>query len=645
MNILSLDTEHSKDIYYPWQDGFYLTCVGLVTNKRDLNKQKISDIIWFDHCEEERTENGIQLIQDAIDWADLILIQNAKHDINVLTYFGVDFKDTPIHCTMVTEYLVRGQDKTMEWNLNAVANNYNLELKLDEVKAYWDNGVDTFDIPSYKLGPYCIQDCRMLLNIFEYQKEEIKKRGLKRVVDLQNEYTYLLSEMECNGLKLDKEKVNFFVKKYEDLANISVNKIKDIVNLPDINISSSQQLSALLYGGKLKLSHTEWVIRECKTKPYSYYNEKIIIDEIDYPGIGFKPIGKKLDNGYYSTEKSTITSLTAPTKQLKEIKKLLRDYSKNIKVVESLVGKKRNKGLLNKIQPDGLLHPKFNQTVTSNGRLSSSDPNGQNLPRGSTSPLKQCIVPTLDKIGQIDASQMEWRDAAYLSQDRVMIYEINSGIDQHAATVKELMELEFISKNDPKSNLRRFHAKTFNFRMIFGGSKWGYFLDPNMPNFTLKKWQRTINSFWKKYYGLNEFHNRNIKFVFENGYYTLPTGRWFKFHRKLMKDGIPSYKKNEIRNYPISGMSGGDIIPLLGVVIRRGMRKLGLKSKMILTVHDSFVFDYLESEEEKLVKLCYNIVNNLDKYIRNYYKIFWNVKLEGEFEGGNNYGELKYIGG
>jgi DNA polymerase I-like protein with 3'-5' exonuclease and polymerase domains len=224
-----------------------------------------------------------------------------------------------------------------------------------------------------------------------------------------------------------------------------------------------------------------------------------------------------------------------------------------------------------------------------------------------------------------------------------MIEEINSGVDQHVATVREMMEMVFINKKDPTSKKNRDHAKVFNFRMIFGGTEWGFYLDINMPSFSIKKWRRIILSFWKKYHGLAEFHKANIKFVYRNGYIKIPTGRWFKFNKKHLKGGEYGYAINQIKNYPIQGMSGGDILPLMAVIIRRGMRKMGLKSKLVLTVHDSIVFDYLSEERDRLARLCYNVGNNLGVYIKNYYKIDWNVDLECEVEVGPNYGALKYL--
>jgi DNA polymerase-1 len=637
MGVIVVDTEHSSGIYNYYEDGFYLTLVGI------YYEDGSDDLIWFDHCDRSRTENGLGKIQEAIDNASEVVFHNAKHDIQVLTAFGIDLSDAKIHCTMLTEYLLRGQDKTKEWNLNAVAANYGLDQKHDEIKDMWDSGIQTYDIPDYKLGPYCIQDCLLTYQIYLLQRQQMEGEKISKVIDLQNEYTHVLSEMEMNGFRMDIGKAEAIIKEYGDIAEGYRLEMAEIVGDNRINLSSSQQLSAMLYGGKLKLKHKEWVVVEYKTKPYSDYREREFEEVIDYVGLGFKPDKKKQrKDGYFKTDKKTIEALPAGNQRKRRVKWLLVHYSRAAQVVKTLRSK-TGAGLLSKIQPDGLVHPNLNQVVAATGRLTSSDPNGQNLPRGNTSPIKKCIVPSLDGIMQVDLSQIEWRTAAWLSQDPVMIHEINNGIDQHAATVVDLMELTFKNKKDPESKKNRDHAKTFNFRMIYGGTEWGFYLDIDMPAFAIGKWKQIIVDFFKKYAGLDRWQQDSIKFVLEHGFLQLPTGRWFKFHKVGFEDGMPVYKYNQIKNYPVQGMSGGDFLPLMAVVIRRGMRKLGLKSKMFLTVHDSIVFDYLESEKKRLAKLCYEVGNNLDKYIRSYFGLNWNVDLECEVEAGPTYGDLNFI--
>lgn len=640
MKIVCLDTEHSSSIFNPWELDFYLTCVGVIVEE---GGERTDDLIWFDHKDAQPTDDGLVKLQAYIDDADLLIFHNAKHDINVLRGFGIDFDDTRLWCTMITDYLIEGQNKELKYSLDAVAERYGLGQKHDEIKEYWKRGEQTYDIPDWKLGPYCIQDVNLTLDIYHAQIPRVEKADLGRVVKLQNEYTYCLSDMEYNGLLFDTEVLDEIVRIHQEKARSYSDKV--LVGMEyasDINLSSPQQVSAVLYGGVLKFKRLQWEIKTFKYhSTYKEYNRQI---ETPIKGFGFRPNKKDLKaDGYYKVDKDTIAGLNAPTATHRRIKKLLVKYSEHAKVVSTLQGRRGDKGLLSKVQPDGCIHPTLNQTVAATGRLTSSNPNGQNLPRGNTSPIKTCFVPRYDGIMQVDLSQVEWRNAAWLSQDPVMIDEINNGVDQHIATVKELMELEFISKKDKKSKENRDNAKVFNFRMIYGGSEWGFFLDINMPNFPIKKWRKIIRGFFDKYSKLEKFHKECIRFVFRNGYLKLPTGRWFKFNKQHLKDGSYGYKINQIKNYPVQGMSGGDILPLMAVVIRRGMRKLGLKSLLILTVHDSIVFDVVEEERDRLAKLCYDVGNNLGKYVANYYKLDWNVDLEVEVEYGPNYGALKFL--
>jgi DNA polymerase-1 len=640
MRVVCLDTEGTYGDNLPWQIGFYMSCCGIVTLE---GGERTEELIWFDHRDMEPTKNGILKIQEAVDNADVLVFHNAKYDISVLRSFGIEFNDTPLHCTMITDYLIEGQNKAIGYKLDECAARYKLGQKKDEVRTYWDRGIQTYEVPDWILGPYCLHDCHITMSLYEAQLPRIKEVGLEKVVNLQNEYTYTLQDMEYHGLLINKETADVIIKDNKHEAEMyAVQILEGVPDAERVNLSSPQQLSALLYGGILKLKWREWTVKEFKH--HSTYKERPFNKEVKFAGLGFKPNRKdKKDDGYYKVDKDTITGLAAHTARQRSIKKLLVKYSKHAQVVKSLQGRNGDKGLLSKVCTDGCVHPNLNQTIAATGRLTSSNPNGQNLPRGNTSPIKTCFIARHDGIMQVDLSQIEWRDAAWLSQDAVMIAEINGGIDQHVATVVDLMEMEFISKKDKKSKDNRDKAKVFNFRMIYGGTEWGFYLDIDMPSFPIKKWKRIIRDFFIKYSGLKDFHNECVKFVYRHGYLKLPTGRWFKFNKKHLKDGSYGYAINQIKNYPIQGMSGGDILPLMAVIIRRGMVRMGLQSKLILTVHDSIVFDYLENEREKLARLCYKVGNNLGTYIKNYYGLDWNVDLACEVECGRDYGSLSYL--
>jgi DNA polymerase-1 len=361
--------------------------------------------------------------------------------------------------------------------------------------------------------------------------------------------------------------------------------------------------------------------------------------DISIPGLGFVPLAKTETaksteaRRYYKVDKDTLPFLRTNTKVQKAVIKLLLKQSKLAKIVSTFWNSEKGTGLMSKVGVDGRLHTNYNQTITATGRLSSSDPNSQNLPRSGTSPIKKCIIPRFDGIENADLSQIEWRVPAQLSGCPVMFKEISSGVDQHSAACTKLMKL-------PLNKLNRFYAKTFNFRMIYGGTEYGFHKDPHMPALGLKKWGQVVKDFFTKYHGLKSWHDKIIKHVINgDGTYVLPTGRKFKYY--LMDNG--KYNERTIKNYPIQGMAGGDILPLCAVIIWREMKKRGMKSIPILTVHDSIVFDVIESEKIELADLCMYVFTHLPQYIKLYWGYNWVVPLTGEVEYGPDYGTQERI--
>ena len=123
------------------------------------------------------------------------------------------------------------------------------------------------------------------------------------------------------------------------------------------------------------------------------------------------------------------------------------------------------------------------------------------------------------------------------------------------------------------------------------------------------------------------------------GTYHLPTGRWFQYHKCIRKNGEDLYNDRQIKNYPVQGLAG-DILKLAAVVIMRGVRAQSLEVRILLTVHDSLVFEYKEKDLMKLIELCNKVTKALPDYIKNYFGFNWNVPLDGDIEIGYNYGEL-----
>jgi DNA polymerase-1 len=596
-------------------------------------------IFWFEHDDLEPkpfVDNFLE-IQKIIDEADILVAHNLKHDMTILRNYMISFEDVELWCTMLTEYLLSGMNTSERtYGLSAVAEEYGMPPKLDKVRTYWDAEKDTREIPISILAEYVLDDCRKAYNIYNHQTELVPLMKMEKLVKLQNEFTLSLSDMELYGFKFDKARAKDIVDEYNSLLTGWEKELQDIADEPRLQIASNKQLSALLYGGKCKVKDTEWVMQTLKSKPETKYYERAITPEIELEGLGFKTVGKRRLDGSGATDKETIKKLKATTPIQKHVKAILFDYSNAKKVVSTLWSDNPKKGLLNKLGIDGHIHPNLNQTVTATGRLSSSDPNSQNMPRGSTSPIKECIVPAFDGLMEIDLSQIEWRVAAELSKDAVMLQEINSGIDQHSATCVELMEQE-LNKNN------RTDAKIFNFRMIYGGTPYGFYMDSKMPAFSQKKWKTIYDNFYNKYTGLEYWQDTNIANAMRHGEMQVITGRRFVFHKNLRKEGTDVYNERQIKNYPVQGVAGGDILPLLCVIIRRGLANAGFTSRLILTVHDSIIIDYVDAERERIIKLCGFVVNNLREYVERYFGIKWVSKIEGEIEIGSNWGAMKEV--
>jgi len=623
--VLSIDIEHSYNSFRPYHPGFYISCVGLVFD--DGRKR----VLWFSHSEkpDEPYVDKLKELQQYIDEADVIVAHNLKHDMTILRCFGINFEGKELHCTQVTDYLLEGQSKEIAYSLDATAKRYGLEGKLDKVKAMWETGIDTYNVPAMLLEEYVLDDCDKALAIATCQIRRVQKENMLKLYRLSNEFTFALSDIEMNGFRFDAAQAYDFIKEYGDQATALEQELIELSGEPHFNPASNSQLVAMLYGGTLKTKWKEWTIQELKSKPESKYWEKNYAESKEIKGWGFTPF-VVFSTPQMKADKETIGRLVCRSKLQRQVKALLLEYSEAKKVVETLLGKnqKTKSGLLNKLQSDGKIHSNVNQTVAATGRLTSSDPNSQNMPRGSTSPIKLCIVPTYDYIMEYDLSQIEWRAAAELSQDPVMLYEINHGVDQHSEACVHIMKLELTKEN-------RTFAKIFNFRMIYGGSYMGFYLDPRMPNFSKTKWKQICVDFYKKYKVLKAWQDSNINKVWKQGYLQLFTGRKFVFQKP--------YNERQIKNYPVQGLAGGDILPLLVVIIRRGMLKYGLESKLILTVHDSIVFDVKKNELKKLRKLCESVGNNLKKYIKNYFGYDWKADLTGEIAIGPSYGEVKEV--
>jgi DNA polymerase-1 len=235
-----------------------------------------------------------------------------------------------------------------------------------------------------------------------------------------------------------------------------------------------------------------------------------------------------------------------------------------------------------------------------------------------------------------DLSQIEWRVCAELTQDPVMMNEIIEGRDQHAFTCTNMMELPLTKEN-------RTDAKIFNFRAIYANPEsaaYAYCMDARMPNFSQRKWDKILEAFFTHYRGMVQAHGEWVREVrTNNGQFVGPTGRIWKFKKKLKK-GVMDYSVSDIYNYPVQG-TAGDIIKLALIKIRQQIIERRLKTLLVNTVHDSIIFDAPEHEVEEIGTIALDVFKHIPQYVEQYFGWKITVPITGEVEYGPSWGEMK----
>ena len=418
--------------------------------------------------------------------------------------------------------------------------------------------------------------------IYEIKDELLNKIKEENMQELYNEIeiplTYVLGDMEYDGVVVDKdildEMGNEIKIKLEILS-------KDIYNLAgtSFNISSPQQLGEVLFE-RLNLPH-----------------------------------GKKGKTGY-STAVDVLNKLV---NKHPIIEKIL-EYRMLNKLYTTYV-----EGLINTIK-NGKIHTIYTQTLTRTGRLSSIEPNLQNIPIRTEYGrlIRKAFVPSENSvIVSGDYSQIELRILAHMANVPALIDAFNNDFDIHSKTASDIFKTDVVTKE-----MRRI-AKAVNFGIIYGISSFG--LSENL-NISTKEAKQFIDEYLKTYPGIKEYMDNTIKNAYECGYAkTL-------FNRKRIIDELKNTNymirqsgERMALNTPIQGTSA-DIIKKAMVLIHQKLKENNLKSKLIIQVHDELVFDCLKEEQEQVIKIMKDVMENVIKL---------KVPLKIDIEYGNNWYEAK----
>ncbi len=492
--------------------------------------------------------------------------QNLKYDIKVLRKYNITVKG-PLFDTMLAHYLI---NPDMRHNMDVLAETYlnyspiSIETLLGKKGK---NQLSMRDVPLEQQTEYAVEDADITLQLKEHFEKELGDANTQKLFDtIEIPLLRVLADMELEGINLDQEFLNSLSGQLDsDIKTLETNIYKEAGE--EFNIASPKQMGEILFD-KLKL--------------------------VDKP--------KKTKTGQYATSEDILSYLAKDH----EIIKHILEYRGLAKLKSTYVD-----ALPAQVEPlTGRVHTDYMQTVAATGRLSSNNPNLQNIPirteRGRE--VRKAFIPRDSNYTLLSAdySQIELRIIAALSEEDNMIEAFKNGEDIHASTASKVFNVPLKEvTRDQRSN-----AKTVNFGIIYGVSAFGL---SNQTDLTRGESKELIDTYYATYPKLRQYINNQIHFAREHGYVQTVLGR-----RRYLKDinsrnaVVRGAAERNAVNAPIQG-SAADIIKIAMIHIHDKLETENYKTKMLLQVHDELVFDVYKSELDTIKTLVKTEMENAYK--------------------------------
>ncbi|MBN2636189.1 MAG: DNA polymerase I [Prolixibacteraceae bacterium] len=484
------------------------------------------------------------------------IAQNIKFDMMMLSNYGIEVNGR-LYDTMLAHYLIQPEIKHNLDFLCEIYLNYKKIPTDNLIGKKGKNQVTMRSVSAEKLRDYACEDADLTFQLKQALDPHLDKNGVRELFeDLEMPLVPVLAEMENTGVKINSEELNNFAVSFREQI---IQLEKEIYELAgqEFNVASPKQLGIILFE-KLKIDPNA---KKTKTKQYST-GEEILAKLTDKHPI----IQKILD--------------------FRELKKLLNTY---IEALPQLVNPKTGK-----------IHTSYNQAIAATGRLSSVNPNLQNIPIRTVNgrEIRKAFIASDDEhtFLSADYSQIELRIMAALSEDEEMRRAFSEGKDIHAITAAKIYQ---IPENEVDGEMRR-KAKTANFGIIYGISAFGLSQRLNIPRTEAKE---LIDGYFNSFPKIKTFMDQQIELARKQGFVQTIKGR-----KRYLNDinsanaVVRGVAERNAINAPIQG-SAADIIKIAMINIFKQMKAHNLKSKMVLQVHDELNFDALKSELEELKEI------------------------------------------
>jgi DNA polymerase-1 len=493
--------------------------------------------------------------------------QNIKYDIILVKNYGVNVKGNYFD-TMVAHYLLQPEQR------------HNLDFLSEKYLNYTPISIETLigkkgknqksmrSIPEKEVYPYACEDADLTMQLKTILKDELQKHHLDKLSSkIEMPLIKVLLDMELNGVKIDTNALNDYaveLKKELESLEKEIHKMAGV----EFNVGSPKQLGEVLFD-RMKIVDKP---KKTKTKQYSTSEETMQQLQDKHP-------------------------IVPKVLEFRSVRKLLTSYVETLpKLINSSTGK---------------IHTSFNQAVAATGRLSSYNPNLQNIPireeRGKR--IREAFIPS-DKnhvLLAADYSQIELRIMAHMSGDQRMIEAFRENQDIHSSTAANIFHLNSLEEVTKE---QRRKAKTANFGIIYGISAWGLSQRLNIPR---KDAKELIDEYFKNFPGVKAYMDERIEFARNNGYVETLEGR-----KRFLPDinsrnaTVRGMAERNAINAPIQG-TAADIIKIAMLNVYKEMHDKEMKSKLILQVHDELIFDAHVSEVDELKKVVAEKMTNAYK--------------------------------
>lgn len=552
-------------------------CFDTETTSTDANNAELVGLsfsykkgeAYYIPCPADRSEclNILSVFQSVLEDENIEKIgQNIKYDLLVLSWYNIQLKGK-LFDTMLAQYIV---DADARNNMDIMANaylNYSPISITTLIGAKGKNQGNMRDVPVEDVVDYAAEDADITLQLKEVLDKLLdENNGKKLFEDVENPLIYVLADMERTGVKIDEPTLKqFSIDLENDIKNIEQN-IYEMAGLK-FNIASPKQLGEVLF-------------------------DKLQLD----------PKAKKTKTGQYQTGEDVLTALSAKSpivQMILDFRSLQKLKSTYVDALPEMINIKT-----------GRVHTSYNQAVAATGRLSSNNPNLQNIPikteRGRE--VRKAFIAKDDDhlILSADYSQIELRIIAEIANEKNMLEAFKNGIDIHTATAAKVYG---VALNEVTSTHRR-NAKAVNFGIIYGQSAFGLSQNLGIPR---KEAQEIIENYFEQYPGIKKYMSETIDFARENGYVETILKR-----RRYLRDinsanaTVRGFAERNAINAPIQG-SAADMIKCAMINIHNELNKRNLKTKMTMQVHDELVFEVYKPELSEVEALVIDKMQNAIK--------------------------------